>query len=326
MLAERLRTSSCARRRRRRRRASAFAPLIDAAASGTAVAGAARRPRSRTSPVVLTGMLALRRRGGRPRRGPCACRDRRWASGARSRRRTSCRSRGRGSITGVPGRDHLEVDLRDVERHAHGAAVDDRRRSPSRGARTRPGRWCASRSRRRTARAGCSRSTSRLVAASFARCDASCACFGVALRLLLLGLVGRDEAAVEQRRARAPTRRRSPAGARRWRAPRRRRPGSTRSRCGSRASPGPRRAARPRRGARAPCRRRPRRTAGRRSPRPRAAACRRTCASRGTSSRRAATTVTGLGDDASATLSTRDSARTTSSAADREDHERRRPR
>ena len=67
---------------------------------------------------------------------------------------------------------------------------------------------CASRPRRRTARAGCSRSPRAPVAASLARCDASCASSRRALRRASAPPRWRDEAAVEQRSACAPTRRR----------------------------------------------------------------------------------------------------------------------
>ena len=168
-------------------------------------------------------------RGRRSRSAPCAS----PGSAAGARRvmvagEVLVRSRRRATVDRRPRRDDVEVDLRRVGGHAHGAAIDDGddRRSP--GARTRPG----STSRCATSPSNGARRTQSLTSSELPGQRApvsasSCASSEALCAVLLLDLVGRDEAAVEQ-----PLRARglvgdAPSGARRWRARAPRSPWST---------------------------------------------------------------------------------------------------
>ena len=120
--------SPCAPRPHRRRRQVALDPVIEAATSGTAVAGdRLRRPRSRTSPVVFTGI-------SRVGVGQIDLDVHRARLGVGARRAPRDR----------PG--DRPVGREDVDRDA--ACPGRRRRSRSPGRRTSSARWCGRRPRR----------------------------------------------------------------------------------------------------------------------------------------------------------------------------------
>ena len=177
----------------------AFAPRIDAASSGISVAGRGSPTSMRTSPVVSTGMCRVRigqvdLEVHRARVGVGG-----WASAARWSP-ASVSPGGETRIrTGVAGRDRRRS--RPPARRRSCApcvrSTTDTMRRP-RDARRRPDRWCASPISPSNGARRMQSFTSSVRARQLRLLRLELRRLGGALRRLLLGLVRRDEAAVEQ--------------------------------------------------------------------------------------------------------------------------------